>query len=67
MLVIAIGLGIFAGLAAAFVLEMLNRRIRSASDLAAVLPLPVLGVIARPARRSRLLPVWRSSPVLLSR
>lgn len=66
-LVIAIGLGIFAGLAAALILEMINRRIRSASDLASVLPLPVLGVIARGGRSSALLPAFRTSPALLPR
>ncbi len=66
-LAIAIALGIFAALAAAFLLEMLNRRIRSSSDLAAVMPLPVLGVISRPGRRSRMLRISSSSPVLLSR
>jgi polysaccharide biosynthesis transport protein len=67
MLMIAVALGIFAGLATAALIEMLNRRIRSAGDLAAVLPLPVLGVIGKPGR-VRALPFMRSpSPALLAR
>jgi capsular polysaccharide biosynthesis protein len=66
--VIAVGLGIFVALALAFMLEMLSRRVRSATDLAAVLPIPVLGVITHPRRR-RFLPFARpsSSPLLLAR
>ncbi|MEO7726115.1 MAG: chain length determinant protein EpsF [Burkholderiales bacterium] len=66
-LVMAIGLGIFCGLASAFLLEMLSRRIRSAADLATALPLPLLGVITRNKRRYRLLPALRSSPALIAR
>jgi chain length determinant protein EpsF len=47
ILVIAIVLGMFLGGGAAFGLEMLDRRIRSADDLAEMLRLPVLGVITR--------------------
>jgi uncharacterized protein involved in exopolysaccharide biosynthesis len=43
----AVALGLFFGLVAAFLLEMLNRRIRSSADLVDALALPVLGVIAR--------------------
>ena len=67
MLAIAIALGIFAAIAAAFILEMFNRRIRSAADLTAVLPLPVLGEIPRTKRARGLLPVLGGSPALLSR
>jgi uncharacterized protein involved in exopolysaccharide biosynthesis len=56
-MVMAVALGLFFGAGAAFLLEMVNRRIRSVSDLAEVLPLPVLGVIGRPPRRRRAF--WR--------
>jgi chain length determinant protein EpsF len=46
-LVIAIVLGMVLGGGAAFGLERLDRRIRSADDLAEMLQLPVLGVIQR--------------------
>jgi capsular polysaccharide biosynthesis protein len=67
ILALAAGLALVAACAAAFLLETLNRRIRTPGDLAAVLPLPVLGVLTRSARSSRLLQLPRSSPVLLAR
>jgi uncharacterized protein involved in exopolysaccharide biosynthesis len=67
ILALAAGLAIVAAFAAAFLLEMLSRRIRTPGDLAAVLPLPVLGVLTRSGRSSRLLQLPRSSPVLLAR
>ncbi|HEV7822472.1 MAG TPA: chain length determinant protein EpsF, partial [Burkholderiales bacterium] len=67
ILTLAAGLALVAAFAAAFLLEMLSRRIRTPADLAAVLPLPVLGVLTRSARSSRLLQLPRSSPVLLAR
>ena len=65
-MLMAIGLGIVLGVGAAFLLEMLDRRIRSSSDLTEMLPLPVLGVIVRPKRRRRLA-FWRRSTALLAR
>jgi len=52
--VIAAFLGTLLGLGAAFLLEMLNRRIRSTEDLAEMLQLPVLGVVGPATRRSTL-------------
>ena len=51
MLILAIAAGLVLGCAAAYGLEMLDRRIRCADDLAEMLQLPVLGVIES-ARRS---------------
>lgn len=66
MVLMAIGLGLFAGVGTAFLLELFRRRIRSAIDLATMLPFPLLGVITKPKRR--LLAPWRtSSPALLTR
>lgn len=66
---IAVALGLFMGIAVAFLLEMMNRRVRSATDLATVLQMPVLGVIAGPRRRRRsMLPFARpGAPALLPR
>lgn len=50
--------GILLGVAAAFLREMLDRRIRSAEDLADMLQLPVLAVIERP-RQPRRIPFLR--------
>lgn len=50
---IALFLGAMLGIAVAFLLEMVDRRVRSAEDLAGMLDLPVLGEIA-PRRRARL-------------
>ncbi len=44
---IAIFLGLIAGTGVALVLELLNRRVRSARDLTEVLQLPLLGTIAK--------------------
>jgi len=46
----AILLGTFGGVGVAFLLEILDRRIRSAHDVAEVLQLPMLGVIPRRKR-----------------
>jgi uncharacterized protein involved in exopolysaccharide biosynthesis len=54
MILIAIALGVLLGGGAAFLLEMLDRRVRSAADLAEMLQLPVLGVIVRPGAQKRL-------------
>jgi chain length determinant protein EpsF len=50
---IAIFLGSGLGIGAAFLLEMLDRRIRSAEDLVEMLQMPVLGVIGPANGRSR--------------
>jgi uncharacterized protein involved in exopolysaccharide biosynthesis len=65
MLAMAVGLGLFLGLGAAFGLEMLDRRIRTVEDLAEVLQLPVLGEISR-ARQPRRLVFWRRNTQLLT-
>ena len=44
---ISIFLGILLGVGAAFILEMLDQRVRSADDLSAMLGLSVLGVISK--------------------
>jgi polysaccharide biosynthesis transport protein len=62
----AILIGTLLGAAAAYVLEMADRRIRSVEDLAAMLQLPVLGVIERAGSRRRL-PFRRDSTALLTR
>lgn len=54
-LVAAILLGSFCGVGAAIVLELIDRRVRSARDVADMLQLPVLGVIPRRARAALLL------------
>ena len=51
---LSIVLGTLLGIGAAIMLEMLDRRIRSAEDLAEMLPLPMLGVIGNGKRPSRL-------------
>lgn len=47
-------LGTFCGITAAFLLEMLDRRVRTADDMVEMLQLPMLGGIPRLPRRSRL-------------
>ena len=54
-LVAAIVLGSFGGVAAAIVLELIDRRVRSAQDVAEMLQLPILGVIPRCRRAAVLL------------
>ncbi|MGE3532911.1 MAG: chain length determinant protein EpsF [Steroidobacteraceae bacterium] len=61
---ITVLLGLTLGGAAAFLLELLDRRVRSADDLAEMLQLPVLAVIGQPRKSSRLL-FWRR-PLLLA-
>jgi uncharacterized protein involved in exopolysaccharide biosynthesis len=51
---ITLGLALLLGGGAAFLLEMLDRRIRSADDLAEMLQFPVLAVIERPRKPGRL-------------
>ena len=55
--IIGLGVGI------AFLLEMLDRRIRSRDDLLEAVPFPVLGVIERAKRRSKLA-FWHRTPTL---
>ena len=62
----SIALGIVIGGGAAFMLEMLDKRVRSAHDLAEMLQLPVLGVVVRAGRRSRLA-FWRHGTALTVR
>jgi len=62
-LLMAIGVGIVLGGAWAIALEMLDHRVRSTHDLAEMLQLPVLGVIARASRPNRLA-FWRRRPAL---
>ena len=45
---ISVLLGVLLGCGAAWLIELLDRRIRSAEDLAEMLQLPVLAVIERP-------------------
>src|SRR6185503_18452292 len=54
MLLISIALGVMVSGGVAFLLEMLDRRIRSTDDLGEMLQLPVLGVIERVTAQSRL-------------
>ncbi|HWP86428.1 MAG TPA: chain length determinant protein EpsF, partial [Burkholderiales bacterium] len=65
-MLMAIAAGILLGVGAAFLLEMLDRRIRTTDDLVDVLKLPVLGVIAR-AREPRRLGIWRQHTPLLAK
>lgn len=57
-------LGLLVGGGAAFLLEFLDRRVRSAGDLAEMLQLPVLAVIERPQNTRKLL-FWRRPVALL--
>jgi chain length determinant protein EpsF len=54
MLIMALAAGLLLGCAAAYGLELLDRRIRCADDLADMLQLPVLGVIESAMRTPRL-------------
>ena len=60
----AIFLGTFCGIGAVLGLEILDRRVRSASDVAEMLQLPMLGVIPRGQRPGRL-SLARRKPALL--
>jgi chain length determinant protein EpsF len=62
--VAAILLGTFFGIGAVFGLEILDRRVRSAHDVAEMLQLPMLGVIPRRKQPGRLA-VLRRKPALL--
>ena len=65
-MLMAVAAGILLGVGAAFLLEMLDRRIRTTDDLVDVLKLPVLGVIAR-AREPRRLGFSRHRIPLLAK
>jgi len=66
MLIIALFLGTVLGVGAALLMEMIDRRVRSATDLAEMLQMPVLGVI-QSGRRRRGLYLPRRKPALLPR
>ena len=65
-LLMSIALGVAFGGGAAFMLEMFDKRVRSAHDLAEMLQVPVLGVIVHAKRRSRLA-FWRRGTALAMR
>ena len=67
MILMAAGLGLMLGLGAAFGLEMLDRRVRSADDLAEMLQMPVLGVIQGGSRPAANLLPWRRATALLAK
>ena len=50
---LSVFLGGLLALGAAFVLELLDRRVRSVADVSAVLQLPVLGIMAKPGAKVR--------------
>jgi uncharacterized protein involved in exopolysaccharide biosynthesis len=58
---ITILLGALAGIGVAFMLEMLDKRVRSAHDLTEMLQVPVLGVIENSRSRGRLTFARRST------
>ncbi len=64
-LLISLGTGLLLGAGVAFLLELLNRRVRCTDDLAQVLELPVLSVIrrTRPGPLGKLL-FWRRKPAM---
>lgn len=62
---LSILVGIVLGVGAAFLFEILDRRIRSADDLAEMLQLPVLGVIQRSKKRGSLA-FWRRRSTALA-
>lgn len=66
MIWIAIALGLALGLASAFGIEKLDRRIRSVEDLSQTMQLPVLGVIAK-VNEQRRLTFWRRNVPLLAK
>lgn len=56
-------LALFLGAGVALLMELIDRRIRAVDDLAEMLQLPVLAVVERPRKPSRLL-AWRRRPLL---
>ena len=65
MVMLGVLLGIVLGVGAAFLLEKMDRRIRSADDLAEMLQLPVLGVVQYARRPSRHALPGRQAPLAL--
>lgn len=57
--ILAVFLGTLLGIGLAFLMEMIDRRVRSGEDLAASLDLPVLGELARGAKRRGWFPARR--------
>ncbi len=51
--------GLFLGVAVAYLLELIDRRIRSVHDLSEMLQVPVLAVVERPRKNSRLITATR--------
>ena len=66
MIVMAIGMGLLLGIAAAFCIEKLDRRIRSVNDLAETMQLPVLGVLGRVGEPHRLA-FWRRNSLMIAK
>jgi chain length determinant protein EpsF len=64
MLALAVVLGAFCGVAAAFLREMHDRRIRCADDVVEMLQIPLLGAIPRPGEPARLALPWKRLPAL---
>lgn len=60
-LALSLVLGGFLGVAFGFLMEMIDRRVRSEQDLAGILEIPVLGVLSGGAPKRRLLP-WPKWP-----
>lgn len=65
----AIFLGALLGVGAAFLLEFLDRRVRSVDDLSEILQLPALGVIPQSpeSNTAKRLPSWPGRPALPAR
>jgi len=59
--ILAVFLGSMLGVAVAFLLEMLNRRVRSARDLADAIGAPVLGALSRNKAAGKTGTPWRTS------
>ena len=64
--IMAVAIGLLLGIATAFGIEKLDRRIRSAEDLTETMQLPVLGTISRD-NEPRRLTFWRRNVPLLAR
>ena len=62
---ITILLGALAGIGVAFMLEMLDKRVRSVHDLTEMLQVPVLGVVGNSRSRGRLTFARRSTALLV--
>jgi chain length determinant protein EpsF len=64
-LVISLGTGILAGIGLAFLIELLDRRVRCVADLVQALQLPVLSIIrnSQPRLQDKLI-FWRRHPAI---